>query len=527
MSNKPGGSGAPSYKSPARIVVKRPNVLESDEKMMKLAISDAGNWCYGIKAIDVWIYNRGRLVSALGGTWVDPVYFQNEDKEIKSALMKLYDTSTPDYMNPLDFSLAPGEGLAGALWADTAGSDTSPTPAALLSQENVNKQRLIKRIKWRDVNNMAEDEDQPFNERIKVIGQAGFGLAAGVPFNVRGRTRGIVIYMARKSVDMDKLTSFLNEEYMFTASQHIGSVLALRKPRELALEERTVESTQAFEKASSIFAAILKESQAESFKSLLSEISEDKMNIEQASGDEVQIKLGDEKTSCNDKLKQKFSDELEDIKEFWIEWWTKMRGGNVKPPPGMPNKMVVFAMCAAFITVFIMAIINASLRNRFGSDLGFELGQIGGLSTLVFTMSAAPGAQPQSIFYAQTICMLVGMTFAHIPHEGVLFDTPLEYLRVAGSVSVACAFMAKFGIVHPPGGGLAVIFLRYGWNNIKGFEKMGMLLLQDVIFIGIASIINNLNTSKGYPTYWGTIPNLFTAFVKKHLCNKKVKPKDA
>lgn len=221
------------------------------------------------------------------------------------------------------------------------------------------------------------------------------------------------------------------------------------------------------------------------------------------------------------------SDGARESKIYALQWVEKMRGGNVKPPPGMPLSSVLFSMSAAFITVLIMASISQYFKSQCGDTLGFELGLIGGISTLVLTQSAAPGAQPGSIILAQAICMLVETIFTYIPGTGTEdpFDSPLNWLRVAASVSVACAFMARFGVVHPPGGGLAVSFLRFKWNDVRGFQKMGVLLLQDVLFIGIASMIQNLNTNpaKRYPTYWGSFPNMLSSFVRKIFCPKKKK----
>jgi len=505
---------------PLSNVIKRPDILETDDKMMELAVSDAGTWCYGVKAIDVWIYNknRGRLVAARGGRWVDPVYFQNSDPAMKIALMKIYDPTFPDYLDPIHLSVAPGEGLAGALWTETSGKSFTPAVEAPLTIENINKRRVRRKIQWRDVQGMADDPDQPYNKRMQVIAEAGFRLAAGVPFNIRGKTRGIVVFMGRISVDMDKMSSLLNEEYMLTAAEHIGSVLALRYPRQLARQERTFEKRGAFQKA---IQNIIIASRIDSVS------AESEVRTEENVNANANIETHSTK---NQKISEFIENAIVGVKSYSYSWAQKMRGGNVIPPPGLKTSEVLFAMIAVFFTVIIMSIINVQVKNAFGANLGFELGQIGGLSTLVFTLSAAPGAQPRSIIMAQLGCMIIGMIFANIPATGDPFDSPLEWLRVACSVATSCAFMASLGIVHPPGGGLAVIFLQFGWERLNlGFQKLGVLMLQDVLFISIASIIVNLNTNpaKRYPTYWGHTINMISRFLAKFLPFKEKEPKNA
>ena len=510
-------------------IIKRPPILESDQSLLKLAVEDAGNWCYGVKAIDVWIFNpkNAKLVSVIGGSWVDPVYFQNKDPIISEALMKLFNPESSDYMDAFEIEVASGEGLAGALWADTYGTkhiasserdvpSMATTIWTIMGRKNMDKPKSAKRkIDWRNVEGMANDPDQPYNKRIQVISQAGFKRAAGVPFHVRGGIKGIVVYMARETASIEKLRSSENEEYMFMTSQLIGSILALREPREISMQARTDEKQAIFEKV---------KKEVKTLKHSKSSIDETlpELDLEQGiNGDQQSINKDE---SCMDNCQSMCNV----MSSFLRSWWTKMHGGNVQPPPYMPWSSVVFAMVAVFITVFLMAFSNTYVKLRFGNSLGFELGQIGGLSTLVFTLSASPGAQPRSIIFAQLVCMLVGMTFAHIPltlgvtnNVNDAFDSPLEWVRVAASVSVACALMARFGIVHPPGGGLAVIFLRYGWTSIEGFQKLGVILLQDFYFIGLAAIINNTNPGKLYPTYWGHIPNYIGRLVKTYILREE------
>ena len=78
------------------------------------------------------------------------------------------------------------------------------------------------------VNPIANDPDQPHNERLQVLAQTGaVGLAAAVHFAYHG-VQGMVVYMAGRSVDLDRLKSPGNERYLLAAADVIGSIAALR-----------------------------------------------------------------------------------------------------------------------------------------------------------------------------------------------------------------------------------------------------------------------------------------------------------
>lgn len=82
---------------------------------------------------------------------------------------------------------------------------------------------------------------------MKIAAEVGLGLAAGVPFNLGG-TQGIVIYMARPSVNITKLASALNVEYLQRATMLIGSAYSLRKARLAVAEQRKGEARECFKR---------------------------------------------------------------------------------------------------------------------------------------------------------------------------------------------------------------------------------------------------------------------------------------
>jgi len=493
----------------------RNDVVKAHKKMIQVALADAGWWCYGVKAIEVWVYTReGNLEMKEGNSWLDPSYLKNHDSDAKKALNSIYDTTSRHRQEIHRNSYAPGVGLPGTLWTDTFGmkftsiQNKRPSGArSPLSRSSLSLKTDNSYINWRNLPALTEDPDQPYDPRMFALARAGLRQAAGIPFNVRG-SQGIVIFMTRESAKLEKLSSRLNEEYLVTATEHIGSVQALFESREDLALERSKQVKKSFQKARRLIRCFMAlQSRDEPEESFVKERKED--------------------PTCVDKLKQN-SCRLWDASQLFLQkWYKKMLGADIPPPPRLPLNVCIFILFAAFFTDFIMFSINQKFKDAFGNGLGFEPGQIASATTMIYALTASPAAQPRSIILGHGISMCVGMTFAHIPGnnpnlgEGDPFDSIRDLLRLSASVSISTTLMAIAGVAHPPGGAISLIFLRYKWNQWKSIQKFGIILIQDMILIILASIFNNLHSAKSYPTYWGYLPNRITSSLRKTFSKKK------
>jgi hypothetical protein len=118
--------------------------------------------------------------------------------------------------------------------------DATPRGPNLLHRHSL----LPHEVRWRRISELSNDPDQPFDPRIHYLeNECELGFVAGVPFQI-GAIEGIVVYMARKTVDVQKLVASTNEEYLTYSSLLIGSAFALRKPRLAAEKERHLESDE-------------------------------------------------------------------------------------------------------------------------------------------------------------------------------------------------------------------------------------------------------------------------------------------
>ena len=488
---------------------KRPDVFSAHKQMMDLALTDAGRWCYGVKAIDIWILaDNGRLVKAEAGSWVDPIYVRSSPPEVQEALSCIYDPENPEYKKLREVTLPPGYGLAGTLWSDTNGEIVRSSTSQKDLMANTTKKTGRSKVIWRNVGAILKDEDNPVNPLLPYIVKAGFARAAGIPFNVRG-LRGIVVYLTRKSVRMSKLQSDLNEEYMLATTEHIGAVMGLRLPRRLAAIERSAEVKKlfgvfrnafttgiAFQAAANVGTKKMSHSGIQKFDSIVE-------------GAVVQLE-----ESCTDKIEKSW----DSAKDFFKIWSNKMYGGNIPPPPAMPWRLTIFVALFAFIQCNIMFQVSQIMLQTTG--YGFISGQVGSGISILYTLTSAPSGQPRTVILGRLISIAVGMTLSYIP---VVANTPLFYMRMSLTIALSSSLMARFRVSHPPGAVLALSFLQYQWHERRSYVQIGVLLLQDSLLCVIAAIFVNLNNSRSYPTYWGYLPSMTYNFIENLFLGKKEK----
>lgn len=130
----PPTTSSPAYSAKKKNRNKRPDVAwtnstalsreqrdeEFDQDMLRRAIADTGRWAYGTISVEAWVLDEqtGKLSRPKRAFWFDPVVV--EEGKDNEAIMRLVDETREDFVRPDD--LAPGIGLAGALWAELSQS---------------------------------------------------------------------------------------------------------------------------------------------------------------------------------------------------------------------------------------------------------------------------------------------------------------------------------------------------------------------------------------------------------------------
>jgi hypothetical protein len=239
-------------------------------------------------------------------------------------------------------------------------------------------QRDTKRIAWRRITDIANDPDQPYNERLQILPKCDLDWAAAVPFEIQGQ-KGMVIYMARKSVNLKHLQSPTNEAYLKSASDLIGSAWALRGPRQAAVKARQLERDITIRRARIKLISLIR--MGISLEHLTEENPEFTAKSSSFSNVQEQVSLL----------------HLERLKEIifrrLLSLAKKCRGVNAKAPPPFSWNQTMLSFWGVFVTFLMLTKTNEGLS----PDMQFVLPPFGALVTLQFGLTSAPASQPRNI----------------------------------------------------------------------------------------------------------------------------------
>ncbi|KAK1748674.1 hypothetical protein QTG54_000613 [Skeletonema marinoi] len=125
---------------------------------------------YGIYGIELWRTVEGLLLKRVtqDADEINRKYW-NVDKP-QESFKKLTDKSNKGYLAPEP--VGPGCGLPGALWSEIGKYATNGLNG--IGHSNVSHD-----VHWREVDELADDPDQPYDDRLQHLAKAGFTRAAG------------------------------------------------------------------------------------------------------------------------------------------------------------------------------------------------------------------------------------------------------------------------------------------------------------------------------------------------------------
>lgn len=487
---------------PSAIASRNQQDDEFDQDMLRRAIADTGRWAHGTISVEAFVFSEqsGKLVRPTRAFWFDPVAVHEGQTAGNEAMMRLVDDTREDFVRP--DPLAPGIGLAGALWSELnhhrnntrrGGSVRNTTNRKSLKHlaagAGVSVPDIInpaannnKRIVWREVEPIANDPDQPYNLRLQLAVRAGIGLAAGVKFQFRGTT-GLVIYMARAKTDVTKLKSATNEQYLLSAADVIGSIAALRGPRHVCLEERRAEKESVRRRVRLRLIAFVR--MGGSFlhrKDVGGGVESGDHGKSTATPDET-IGLEGTKPSAARPSRSYFKSKLMLI-------ITKWKGSNNEPPRPFTSMESIWSFFGSFLTLLMLLYYSDAISKRWP---GYSLvgGPFGALMTLQYSLTAAPASQPRNAILGQAISVsiAIGMTYTRLEQN----------VKKALATSLAIMCMARLGVTHPPAGAAALIFAGGGYS----WAHLGIMLSGNILAILSATLINDMNVKRQYPTFWG------------------------
>jgi len=497
QSNAPESSGSSSSSSSNH--PESPSSSSFDQQMLARTLADTSRWSYGIVWAEVWLLGEDRRSLCLppAGMYVDPVFYRNSqppDEQDRHPVDKLTDPSCQGYIAPNKVIV--GEGLPGTLWSeDTTGRHGgSMTRARVgLHQTNTNQNRL----KWRNLDDIASDPHKAWNPRLHQLSLAGLGWAAAVPIYYEGEKQGMLIYMARRTIDLQRLQSDSNDDYLHNAANLVAATLAIRKPRKRVVQERQEELSKTIRRirikiaAISLFGRSMHDVVQESQRNLM---ARQKTSRFADWTKDISSVLSERSTnSFRLTFGTHFKNKAVEVADRFVHALEKCRGAAVPLPPTFGWIQTFHSFVGCFITLLMLTYLNKALINTDKGDaVTLILGPFGALTTLIFGLTAAPAAQPRNAVLGQAVSITIAILMREMPLE--------REVRIALSVALAVGTMCKLGLTHPPAGASAVVFAS---NSKWGFTHMGVLLVGNVLTVLAAAFVNNWSDQRQYPTFWG------------------------
>jgi hypothetical protein len=307
-----------------------------DNSLLHQAVADGGRWAYGVMFVEVWVLNddKTQLFRPEGGWWIDPVFHSSCGDNCK--VCRLTNPERVDFLKPEP--LCPGEGLAGFLWSAAS----------------------VETVEFREIKSIAEDPDQPWNPRLQLLGEIGLGLAAGVPFNCHGGQKGIVVYMAREYVNMNRLRSSSNELYLKAASSLMGAAYALRQPRLQMQNDREAQLAAVMRRVRHKIIALRR------FGVKLNNLAQ-----------ENQEKKTEKFTSMRDLKKfEQIKKGIKFVGKKITATVIKSKGAGNQPPPASDWEQSAWTFAGSFITLLMVCRLNVYLFDVHGPDFTIVLGYV-------------------------------------------------------------------------------------------------------------------------------------------------------
>ncbi|KAL7533069.1 hypothetical protein ACHAXR_005021, partial [Thalassiosira sp. AJA248-18] len=459
-----------SYVREMSSFVADPVELGTDIRRLRNSVREIGEQCpRGVDAVAVWVLDEdtGKLTNPAGGWWRRDLGIISRTQA--EALARLEDKTRRDYVKPSPVS--PGTDIAGILWAESRNRDGGSDQLAhghhhfhlgRLSPHS-NQQHTYGQTQWRNINSICDDPDSATGPRPMLLKEAGFKMAAGIPFQVDMQHSGLVVFFTTvKDRHDERLARPTSGVFLHYAAQHIASTMALADIRRAALAE----THQLKEKCYSISASSRKNDDAAKGKKKKDPDYEAMMERSHRRG----------------------------YFQGLFKWAKKLKGGSMPVPPSMSWKQSLWTVIGSFVGLITLSALNQGLQLATDDEYALMLGPFGALCTLMYGLTAAPASQPRNVVLGQVIAGAISLAFTYIPKELM----PI-WVRIAVGPAFAIGAMAKAGVTHPPAGAASVL-LASGNHN---FGVYGWMVLASALSVIPATLVNNMSSKRQYPIYWG------------------------
>ncbi|ANY70146.1 hypothetical protein BBD42_29325 [Paenibacillus sp. BIHB 4019] len=163
----------------------------------------------------------------------------------------------------------------------------------------------------------------------------------------------------------------------------------------------------------------------------------------------------------------------------------EMKASGRRSPLTISLPKAAWGVFGGFAVIFLLSMLTEK------SDFVWIMAPFGATCVLVFGIWDSPLSQPRSVIGGHLISTGIGLLLYHLFGQGSLV--------MAAGVGLAIGLMMVTKTTHPPAGAdpLVVIMAGSTWSFL-----INPVLLGTIVIVGMALVINNLDKSKKYPTFW-------------------------
>lgn len=458
----------PTHGEPLRRSQQRRVTHEESNGVWQHFLKDVTRTAVGVVAAEVWLICTTDDTTLLHrrGFYLEPAFDEGPEGGNLDVALNTFSSQPP--------ATQPMIGLVGELWVE-------------LQEAGANQGSF----RWSLLEPMAANEDAPQCAR-KLAASTAFGLVGAALLQVPGSSADGIMLLFSRSTDfkVGPSRSHLEANAAFLKAQAlVGSAIAAGESARATLISQKRARHSAFSKMRALH-------QSGMLGMLL---RRERMRLEQEGG---MINTKPEPAACPTLVlatRQLIS---------WLpRYLRKWRGVQRAPKLFSPYSRVAWETAAwtwfgVATTMLGLSGLNELVAHYSDGKYRLMLGSFGALVTLLFGAPSSPLAQPRNTIFGGLLCASVSVLFYYL--SGTAFAAFLpKWLAVALAPATAIALSQRFGVLHPPAGAAALIFVSSGATitDLGWMYLVLPLLAGNVFCVLMATAINNLSQSRQYPLF--------------------------
>eukprot|EP00293_Proteomonas_sulcata_P013020 CAMPEP_0184291798 /NCGR_PEP_ID=MMETSP1049-20130417/3697_1 /TAXON_ID=77928 /ORGANISM="Proteomonas sulcata, Strain CCMP704" /LENGTH=341 /DNA_ID=CAMNT_0026599329 /DNA_START=61 /DNA_END=1083 /DNA_ORIENTATION=- len=217
-------------------------------------------------------------------------------------------------------------------------------------------------------------------------------------------------------------------------------------------------------------------------------------------------KLIQENAEEAENKKQETKEEETGLLTSFKAYLSKFRGADHTFPGGHGYRYASWACLGTMLALLLISGVDSVLRQNYNykdEELFVLIGSYGAVAVMLFAAPTSLLVQPRNIIGGHVIAVVCAVSVDYLTSEKYYPIIP-QWIANAVVPAIATWIMCVTGLIHPPAGACAVIYMR-GGPEIKslGWLYLAIPVLVDaVVLIMLAIAINNLSSKRKYPLYW-------------------------